>query len=155
MMQATGKSLDEVLDDLAERSGLLGLSGVSGDVRDLEEAAADGNERAKLALDVFISAVRHYLGAYLVELGGADAIVFTGGIGENGATVRSRGVPRLEKLGIVLDPTVNATAQGRMRISAAEQPRADLDHADERRIDCRPAVRENCCRAVNPEPWSA
>ncbi len=90
VMQATGKSLDQVLDDLAERSGLLGLSGVSGDVRDLEQAAESGNERARLALDVFITAVRHYLGAYLVELGGADAIVFTGGIGENSAK-RSRG----------------------------------------------------------------
>src|SRR5437764_3465314 len=67
IMERTGKPLDEVLDDLAKRGGLLGVSGVSGDVRDLEEAAAKGNERAKLAVDVFTSAARHYLGAYAVE----------------------------------------------------------------------------------------
>jgi acetate kinase len=118
VMEATGKSLEQVLDDLAEHSGLLGLSGTSGDVRDLEEAAANGNERAKLALDVFISSVRHYLGAYLVELGGADAIVFTGGIGENGSQVRAAVCEGLEELGIVLDPAQNAIAQGEATIHA-------------------------------------
>jgi acetate kinase len=120
IMQATGKSLDEVLDDLAERSGLLGLSGVSGDVRDLEQAAAAGNARAKLALDVFITSVRHYLGAYLVELGGADVIVFTGGIGENSQTVRAEVCRDLNFIGVVLDPATNATANGEARVSSAE-----------------------------------
>ena len=119
VMQATGKSLEEVLDDLAERGGLLGLSGTSGDVRDLEEAAAAGNERAQLALDVFVTGVRHYLGAYLVELGGADAIVFTGGIGENGVGIRSAVCAGLEELGIVLDPTANASAKGEAAIHAS------------------------------------
>jgi acetate kinase len=117
VMQATGKSLDAVLDDLAERSGLLGLSGLSGDVRDLEEAAASGNARARLALDVFITSVRHYLGAYLVELGGADALVFTGGIGENSRTVREAVCRDLEFLGITLDPQLNSTAKGEARVS--------------------------------------
>jgi acetate kinase len=116
VMQATGKSLDEVLDDLAERSGLLGLSGTSCDIRDLEQAAAGGNERAKLALDVFITAVRHYLGAHLVELGGADAIVFTGGIGENGVQVRAAICAGLEELGIELDANKNAIARGESTI---------------------------------------
>ncbi len=89
LMKRTGKSLEELLADLSQRSGLLGLSGQSGDLRDLEQAAAQGNARAQLALDVFVSAVRHYLGAYLVELGGADAIVFTGGIGENSPRIRA------------------------------------------------------------------
>jgi acetate kinase len=120
VMQATGKSLDEVLDDLAERGGLLGLSGVSGDVRDLEESAAAGNERAKLALDVFITSVRHYLGAYLVELGGADVIVFTGGIGENSQSVRSAVCRGLQTFGIELDAQLNATARGEARVSAAD-----------------------------------
>jgi acetate kinase len=119
VMQAMGKSLDEVLDDLAERGGLLGLSGVSGDVRDLEQAAAAGNERAKLALDVFITAVRHYLGAYLVELGGADVIVFTGGIGENSHSVRAAVCRDLRAFGIELDSQLNATARGEARISPA------------------------------------
>ena len=119
VMQAAGKSLDQVLDDLAERGGLLGLSGVSGDVRDLEQAAAAGNERAKLALDVFITAVRHYLGAYLVELGGADAIVFTGGIGENSQSVRAAVCRDLQTFGIELDSQLNATARGEARVSPA------------------------------------
>lgn len=118
VMQATGKTLDEVLDDLAERGGLLGLSGTSGDVRDLEQAAANGDKRARLALDVFITSVRHYLGAYLVELGGADAIVFTGGIGENSHTVRSEVCRGLEVFGIVLDSATNASAKGEARVSA-------------------------------------
>jgi len=120
VMRETGKSLDEVLDELAERSGLLGLSGTSGDVRDLEQAAAAGDERSQLALDVFITAVRHYLGAYLVELGGADVIVFTGGIGENSVSVRRDVCRNLKTLGIVLDAEANAAAQGESCISATE-----------------------------------
>src|SRR5487761_1118090 len=88
---------------MSPQSGLLGLSGVSGDVRDLEEAAAHGSVRARLALDVFVTSIRHYLGAYLVELGGADAIVFTGGIGENGAGIRTAVCAGLDPFGIVLD----------------------------------------------------
>jgi acetate kinase len=118
ILQRTGRPLDEVLDDLAERGGLLGVSGISGDVRDLEAAAAKGNERAQLALDVFTTAVRHYLGAYLVELGGADVIVFTGGIGENGDGVRRTVCAGLEQLGIVVDEKLNAAAKGEMAIQA-------------------------------------
>ena len=70
MMEATGKSLDEVFDDLAERSGLLGLSGTSGDVRDLEQAAADGNGSAIWRYDVFVTGIRHYLGATWWNLAG-------------------------------------------------------------------------------------
>jgi len=76
-------------------------------VRDLAEAAQKGNARARLALEVFASCVRHYLGAYLVELGGADVIVFTGGIGENQPAFRAMVLANLEELGIVLDAQVN------------------------------------------------
>ncbi len=119
IMKRTGQSLDEVLKTLAERSGLLGLSGLSGDVRDLEQAAAGGNARARLALDVYTTSVRHYLGAYLVELGGADAVVFTGGIGENSASVRAAICRNLDALGIVLDAAKNEAATGEARIDAA------------------------------------
>jgi acetate kinase len=119
LLQKTGKSLDELLDDLAERSGLLGLSGLSGDVRDLEEAAAKGNARARLALDVFVAGIRNYLGAMLVELGGADVIVFTGGIGENGVNIRTAVCANLTELGIELDPAANAKAKGESKISSA------------------------------------
>jgi acetate kinase len=118
LMRATGKSLEALLDDLACRSGLLGVSGVSGDVRDLEKAAAEGHTRARLALDMFIAEIRRYLGAMLVELGGAEMIVFTGGIGENGVQIRAGVCRDLQGLGIVLDPQRNAQARGETRISA-------------------------------------
>lgn len=120
LMRKTGRSLDELLGELATQSGLLGLSGASGDVRDLEAAAAEGNRRARLALDVFTAAVRHYLGAYLVELGGVDAIVFAGGIGENGVATRAAVCQDLAELGIALDPHANAAVAGEARIDAAE-----------------------------------
>jgi acetate kinase len=119
VMKHTGKSLTEVLAILASQGGLLGLSGVSGDLRDIDEAAAAGNARAKLALDVYASNVRHYLGAYLVELGGADVIVFTGGIGENRPGFRAMVCRDLEELGIVLDPEANQSAKGEARVSTA------------------------------------
>jgi acetate kinase len=118
ILEKTGKTLEQVLDDLAERSGLLGLSGVSGDMRDLDQAATSGNERARMAFDVFIGSVRQYLGSYLVELGGADVIVFTGGIGENGTTVRAAVCENLGELGIVLDAERNAAAKGEAAIHA-------------------------------------
>jgi acetate kinase len=120
IMKAEGKTLDEVLHTLAEKSGLLGLSGVSGDIRDLEEAAAKGSTRARLALDVFTSEVRRHLGGMLVELGGADAIVFTGGIGENGTQIRSAVCANLQELGIALDGKANASAKGECKISAKD-----------------------------------
>jgi acetate kinase len=107
-----------VLDVLAEKSGLLGLSGISGDVRDLKEAAAQGKARAKLALDVFVAEIRRHLGGMLIELGGVDAIVFTGGIGENGVNIRADVCAGLEELGIVLDAARNAAAKGECRVSA-------------------------------------
>lgn len=122
IMQRTGKTLAQVLDDLAERSGLLGLSGVSGDIRDLEEAADQGHPRARLALDVFAAEIRRHLGGMLAELGGADVVVFTGGIGENAVRVRTAVCERLGRLGLILDPAANAVARGECRISAADSP---------------------------------
>jgi acetate kinase len=118
IMQAQGLSLHQVLDTLAEKSGLLGLSGISGDVRDLEEAAAQGKARARLALDVFVAEIRRHLGGMLIELGGVDAIVFTGGIGENGTNIRAGVCAGLDELGIALDPALNANAKGECRISS-------------------------------------
>ena len=122
IMQAEGKSLHDVLNTLAEQSGLLGLSGVSGDIRDLEEAAKTGKVRAQLALDVFVAEIRRHLGGMLIELGGADAIVFTGGIGENSVGVRSGVCANLEGLGIKLDPTKNASTRTEGKISADDSP---------------------------------
>jgi acetate kinase len=118
VMRATGKTLDQALDDLAHRAGLLGVSGISNDLRDLEMAMRDGNARARLALEVFTAAVRHYLGAYLLRLGGAEAIVFTGGIGENSHGVRSAVCQNLDWFGILLDPVRNREARGEMAVHA-------------------------------------
>jgi acetate kinase len=120
IMRRTGKSLDEVLRTLSTESGLLGISGVSSDVRDIEDAADGGHERAKLAMEIYAASARHYLGAQLVELGGADVIVFTAGIGENRPSCRAKICGGLESLGIVLDPAANAAAKGEARISAPE-----------------------------------
>ena len=84
----------------------------------MTQSAAAGNGRAKLAIDVFAAATRHYLGAYLVELGGAEAIVFTGGIGENRPRFRAAVCRDLDELGIVLDPAANESAQGEAKISS-------------------------------------
>jgi acetate kinase len=119
VMERTGKTLDAVLGMLAEESGLLGLSGVSGDLRDLATAADGGDEQAQLALDVYISSVRHYMGAYLVELGGAEVIAFAGGIGENSAPIRQAVCEGLEEFGIVMDAAKNATANAESALQAA------------------------------------
>lgn len=118
LMRETGKSLDQLLDDLANRSGLEGLSGHR-DLRDIEEAAAKGEPRAREALDVFVGSIRHYLGAYLVVLGGADGIFFTGGIGENSPLIRAEVCRGLEWAGIELDAAANARARGEAPIHAA------------------------------------
>ncbi len=119
IMEATGKSLDEVLQDLACRGGLLGISGVSGDLRDIQKAADEGNSRAGLALEVFTTDIRRYLGSLLVELGGADVIVFTGGIGENQQQVRADVCQGLEELGVQLDESANGAVDGESCISDA------------------------------------
>jgi acetate kinase len=118
LMKATGKTMEQVLDDLANRCGLLGLSGAGNDLRDIEAAAARGEEGARLALDVFIASIRHYLGAYLVLLGGAEALVFTGGIGENSPGIRAAVCADLDWVGIALESEANTRARGEARINA-------------------------------------
>ncbi len=118
LLRATGKTLEQLLDDLANRSGLEGLSGAGCDLRDVETAAAAGDKRAQIALDVFVASVRHYLGAYLLLLNGADAIVFTGGIGENSVSMRAAICANLDWFGIALDPTANKNAKKEAAIHA-------------------------------------
>jgi acetate kinase len=119
IIRATGKSLEQVLDDLANRSGLLGLSGFN-DIRDIQAEARKGNGIAQEALDVYVAAIRKYLGAYLVLLNGADAIVFTGGIGENASMIRSAVCANLDWFGIALDPAKNERAKGEVAIHAPD-----------------------------------
>jgi acetate kinase len=124
LMRATGKTLEQLLDDLANRSGLLGLSGFN-DLRDLEEDARQGGPVSQQAIAVFVAAVRHYLGAYLLLLNGADAIVFTGGIGENSPTIRAAVCANLDWFGILLDPIRNQSVKGDVPIHA-HQSRAQI-----------------------------
>ncbi len=117
ILHETGKSLEQVLDILAKKSGLEGLSGAGCDLRDIEAAAAAGDSRAQLAIDVFIASIRQYLGAFLLELGGADAIVFTGGIGENSRAIREGVCRDLSWFGIELDAASNAAGAAERRVS--------------------------------------
>lgn len=118
IIERTGKSLTEVLSQIANQGGLLGISGTSGDIRDIEEAMEQGNEEARLALDVYVTEIRRYLGGLLVELGGADAIVFTGGIGENDQWIRNAVCRNLTELGIELDAVLNDSVRGESKISS-------------------------------------
>jgi len=99
-------------------SGLLGISGVSSDMRDLENAAAEGNQRAKLALDMFAYRVKKYIGSYAAALGGVDIIVFTGGIGENDASTRKKILSGLEFMGVKTDPE-KANVRGKETVISA------------------------------------
>lgn len=112
VMKTLGLSLAEAERQMTKESGLLGLSGISNDLRDIKAAAAEGNPRARLALDVFIHSARHWIGAFLLELNGADALVFTAGIGENNPDLRAAICARLDGLGLVLDPAKNDALRG-------------------------------------------
>lgn len=111
LKRLSGKSFEELLEEMSTNGGLLGLSGLSSDVRDLEEAAENGHERADFALKVFVESIRQYLGSYLVVLGGADAIVFTGGIGENSQRIRREVCAGLDWAGISLDEEKNGAVE--------------------------------------------
>jgi acetate kinase len=97
-------------------SGMLGVSGVSSDMRDVEIAADNGNERAQLALKMYQYRVRKYIGAYAAAMGGVDAIVFTGGIGENDWLTRQEAVKGLEYMGVELDSKINTNLRGKETI---------------------------------------
>jgi acetate kinase len=111
MMRHHGLTLDEAERQLCKEAGLKGLSGGINDVRDLRQAAVAGNLRARLALDVMIHSIRHWIGAFHLELNGTDALVFTAGIGENEDHVREAVCANLDRLGIKLDPAANAAAK--------------------------------------------
>ena len=98
---------EEVNTLLNKESGVLGISGVSSDFRDLEKAMKEGNKRAELALKVFARKVRFYIGAYIAEMNGADAIVLTGGIGENDKLMRELICKNMGNMGVKLDPAKN------------------------------------------------
>ncbi len=114
-------SHDEVDTLLNRKSGMLGVSGISSDMRDIEEAAEKGNERAKLALQMYSYIIKKYIGAYAAAMGGLDALVFTAGIGENSWIVREMVCEGLEFLGIKLDKEKNRKVRAREEIISAPQ----------------------------------
>ena len=109
LMNKHGYNIDEMLNILNKKSGVLGISGVSSDFRDLEDAAPKGNQRAQLALDSFDYNVKKLVGAYAAAMGGVDAIIFTAGVGENGPDTRANVVSGLEYMGVKLDAEKNNT----------------------------------------------
>ncbi|PEJ57884.1 acetate kinase [Bacillus sp. AFS002410] len=107
IMEKTGKTAEEVLDVLNKQSGMLGISGFSSDLRDIETAAEEGNKRAKIAQSVFVNRIHKYLGSYAARMKGVDAIIFTAGIGENGPEIRQAVLEGLEFMGVYFDPSKN------------------------------------------------
>ncbi|MCO4095824.1 acetate kinase [Macrococcus canis] len=113
LMEKTGKTAQEVINVLNKESGLLGISGISSDLRDIEQKAEEGDKRAILALDVFASRIHKYIGSYATRMKGLDAIVFTAGVGENSDIVRARVLEGLEFMGVYWDPKLNAGLRGK------------------------------------------
>lgn len=118
-LQSEGLRAEEIEDGLSKHGGLLGISGVSNDMRDLQSAAESGNERARLAVDAFVSGIIKQIGAFYAELGGLDQLVFTGGIGEHSAFVRNAVCSQLRHLGIELDEEKNSASESVGVVSAA------------------------------------
>ncbi|ERJ10980.1 acetate/propionate family kinase [Haloplasma contractile] len=117
VMEKENMNIDEAISALNKESGLEGVSGISSDMRDIDKGKSEDNERAELAFDLFVKRVVDYIAAYYVELGGADAIVFTAGIGENDIEVRKAVMSRLAVLGIKINEEANNTRGQEIKIS--------------------------------------
>ena len=125
IMNKYNMTADECLNMLSKKSGVLALSGVSSDFRDIEQEADAGNENCALALDKFAYEIRKYIGAYSAALGGLDCLVFTAGVGENSASMRARICQGLEYLGVKLDPEKNNT-RGKEAIISADDSKVTV-----------------------------
>jgi acetate kinase len=120
-VKTLGIGVEEAQRQLTKEGGLKGLSGISNDIRDISDAAQKGDAKAKLALDAYVASARHWIGSYFLQMNGADAIVFTAGIGENRADLRAEICANLENLGIKLDAEKNnSTRATEAVISAAD-----------------------------------
>lgn len=115
-----GLTLDEIYEGLGKNGGLKGISGTSGDMRDIEEAIAAGSERAELALKVLATHILRYIGAYSMEIGGLDAVAFTGGIGENSVRLRRMVLEGMAHLGLKIDEAANAAGNGERCVTTAD-----------------------------------
>lgn len=106
-LENEGLSKEEIIEGLSHNGGLIGMSGVSNDLREIEEAANNGNEQAKLAMDVYITDIIRFIGSFYAELGGLDKLVFTGGIGENSSMIRERICNSIKHFGVLIDEDKN------------------------------------------------
>ena len=118
-VKTLGLTVEEAQKQLSKQGGLLGVSGVSNDVRDIADAAKNGNKNAQLALDVFVASARHWIGSYFLQLNGADAIVFTAGTGENRTELRAAICANLENLGIKIDAEKNNSCRATEAVISA------------------------------------
>lgn len=126
VMSATGLKFEEAQRMLCKESGLQALSGGYNDIRDIQAQAARGDANAQLAIDVFVHQARHWIGSYFLQLNGADALVFTAGIGENDAVVRQAVCANLDQLGIVLDEQLNQGVKAREAVISAGASRVKI-----------------------------
>ena len=117
LMEKENMNAQQIDDYLNRRSGILGISGLSSDFRDLESAANRGDERSQLAIDIFAYKVKKYIGGYVAAMGGVDAIIFTAGLGENSPFMRDKICNGLEYLGTRIDPELNKLRGKQMEIS--------------------------------------
>ena len=120
LVQECGYTIEEVSESLNKKSGVLGISGVSSDFRDIEDAASNGDKRAQLALDIFHYRIRAEIGSFIVNMGGVDVIVFTAGVGENSPETREECLKDLEFLGLTLDKEKNKVRGKLAEISQAD-----------------------------------
>jgi len=142
MMKAQGLSLDECERQLTKEGGLLGISGVSNDLRDVKAAADEGNARAQLAIDHLVDHIRHWAGSFVFKMGGFDAICFTGGIGENNAWLRTAVCAGLDEFGLMLDESKNAATRDEGEISeAGSRAKAFVIPANEELVIAREVAR--------------
>ncbi|MBE0480044.1 MAG: acetate kinase [Dehalococcoidia bacterium] len=150
-----GIGIEEVEDRLNTKSGLLGVSGLSRDMRELMEAESAGDARAALAIDIFCHSVRKYIAAYMAVLGGADAVIFGGGIGENSPGIRQRICAGMDWCGLSVDPGRNREAVGREGLISTDSARVRVYvvPVNEASVIAREAARclqGNGCRRVSP-----
>lgn len=119
LQKKLGLNPDQMSDLLNKKSGVAGISGVGSDMRDLEAAVAAGNERAKLATDMYNYKIKKYVGAFAAAMGGVDIIVFTAGVGENQASMRAEVCRDMEFMGVKVDEALNATIRGKEAVISA------------------------------------